>query len=208
LEAELGYTKHGLTVAYSISVAVLVAVLKWNFMDIFGFAWHTTINLFIWLAIFGNQSDSEKRYRLYSSLPVSPRKLAVQDLVYVGLFHAGMVILWILFLVVGNGRMTARTFWALLSQNGFVLSLVATFIIHAHLGFFDTKLYRRGVYGLIIAVILAMATLHQFGHFVPLMRFLTSQLSLPGGAIVLNALALVLSYWSIVLFTRRKSYLA
>jgi len=208
LEAEFSYSKSSLMLSYSIAVVFLIAALLWDFVDIFGFTSHTTINYFIFMGILGSQIDKEKRYRLYTPLPVLQRTVPMMDLMYVGLCHAGMVILWIVFLMIGYDHISARTVWGLLSLNGFILSLIVMFIIHTHLGFFDTKLYNRSVYAMILVVIAAMATLQYFGTFARLMGFLTRQLSMPSGAIALNALALVLSYWSIVLFTRRKSYLA
>jgi len=205
LEAEFSYTKNGLMLSYLIAIVFLIAALMWDFVDVFGFTTHTTINYFIFMGILGSESDKEKRTRLYASLPVLRRTL---PMIYVGLYHAGMVILWIVFLMIGDDHISARTVWGLLSLNGFILSLIVMFIIHTHLGFFDTKLYKRGIYALILFVIAAMTTLHYFGTFARLMGLLTRQLSMPSGAIVLNVLALTLSYWSIVLFTRRKSYLA
>jgi hypothetical protein len=208
LEAELSYSKHTLMLSYVIAGIILIAVLLWDFMGIFGYASHTTISYFIFMGILGSESDKEKRTRLYASLPVMQRTVPLIDLIYVGLFHAGMVLLWIAFLLIGYDHISARTVWGLLSLNGFVLSLIVMFIIHTHLGFFDTKLYKRSVYALIILVIVAMATLQYFGTFARLMRFLVRQLAVPSGAIALNALALALSYWSIVLYGKRKSYLA
>ncbi|MCI0694409.1 hypothetical protein L0337_20670, partial [candidate division KSB1 bacterium] len=194
--------------SYLIATIVLIAVLLWDFMDVFGFASHTTINYFIFMGILGSQIDKEKRSRLYTSLPVLQRTVPMMDLMYVGLCHAGMVILWIVFLIIGYDHISARTVWGLLSLNGFILSLIVMFIIHTHLGFFDTKLYKRSVYAGMLAVVAAMATLQYFGTFARLMGFLTRQLAMPSGAIALNVLALLLAYWSTVLFTRRKSYLA
>jgi hypothetical protein len=208
LEAEFSYTKRSLMACYTISAMLLAAALMWDFVDVFGFASHTTINYFIWMGILGSESDKEKRSRLHASLPVLRRTVPLIDLTYVGLCHAGMVILWIVFLAIGYDRISERTIWGLLSLNGFILSLIVTFIIHTHLGFFDTKLYKRSVYALIFFVIAAMATLQYFGMFARLMGFLVRQLAMPSGAVVLNALALALSYLSIVLFIRRKSYLA
>jgi len=208
LEAEFSYTKNGLMLSYLIAIVFLIAALMWDFVDIFGFTTHTTINYFIFMGVLGSESDKEKRSRLYASLPVSWQTAPLIDLIYVGLCHAGMVILWLAFLAIGYDRITERTIWGLLSLNGFILSLIVVFIIHTHLGFFDTKLYKRSIYALVLFVIAAMATLQYFGTFARLMGFLSRQLSMPSGAIALNVLALVLSYWSIVLFTRRKSYLA
>lgn len=208
LEAEFSYTKNSLMISYLIATVVLIAVLLWDFMDVFGFASHTTINYFIFMGILGSESDKEKRTRLCASLPMSRQTVPLIDLIYVGLCHAGMVILWIVFLAIGYDHISGRTVWGLLSLNGFILNLIAMFIIHTHLGFFDTKLYKRTVYALIFFVIVVMMTLQYFGTFVRLMGFLSRQLLMPSGAVVLNVLALVLSYWSIVLFTRRKSYLA
>lgn len=208
LEAEFGYTTRSLMISYTIAVIFLIAALLWDFVDVFGFASHTTINYFIFMGILGSESDKEKRTRLYASLPVLQRMVPLIDLIYVGICHAGMVILWIAFLAIGYDRIAERTIWGLLSINGFILSLIVMFIIHTHLGFFDTKLYKRSIYALMLFAVGAMATLQYFGTFARLMGFLARQLSMPSGAIAFNALALTLSYWSIVLFTRRKSYLA
>jgi hypothetical protein len=208
LEAEFSYSKSGLMLSYSIAVVFLIAALLWDFVDIFGFTSHTTINYFIFMGILGSQIDKEKRSRLYTSLPVLQRTIPVMDLMYVGLCHAGMVILWFVFLIIDYDHVSARTVWGLLSLNGFILSLIVMFIIHTHLGFFDSKFYKRSVYWLILCAVLVLAALQYFGYYMVVMRFLIRQLVLPSGAMVLNALALLLSYFSIVLFARRKSYLA
>lgn len=208
LEAEFSYTKNGLMLSYLIAIIFLFAALMWDFVDVFGFTSHTTINYFIFMGILGSESDKEKRTRLYASLPVLRRTVSLIDLIYVGLCHAGMVILWIVFLMIGYDHISARTVWGLLSLNGFVLSLIVMFIIHTHLGFFDSKFYKRSIYWFILFAVLVLAALQYLGYYMVVIRFLIRQLVLPSGAIALNALALVLSYWSIVLFTRRKSYLA
>jgi hypothetical protein len=103
---------------------------------------------------------------------------------------------------------TPRTFWGMLSLNSLVLSLVNIFILHTHLGFYGAKKYKRITYGILLAFALLVVGLIYFSHINAVVRFLWRHLMSGSGALLSTLLWLGLSYLCVILFVRRKSYLA
>ncbi|MGH7598135.1 MAG: hypothetical protein ACREOI_17420 [bacterium] len=207
LKTELDYTKEGLLFAYAITLLFFCAALYWESWNIFSFMANTTITYFIAMAILGSEADGEKRTRLLAGLPITPHQLAMVDLVYVTLFQLGMVVFWIGLLLFKPEEAIPRTFWGMLSQNGLVLSVITIFIIHTHLGFYGAKKYTRLNYGILLALALLVVGLVYFGHINAVARFLWRHFMSVSGALISTFLWLGLSYLSVIIFVRRKSYL-
>lgn len=208
LKTELDYTKEGLMFAYAITLLFFIAAVYWESWGLFEYMTNTTITYFIAMAILGSEADGEKRTRFLAGLPTTPRQLAMADLVYVTLVQLGMVLLWIGLLLFKPEEATPRTFWGMLSQNGLVLSVITIFIIHTHLGFYGAKKYKRLTYGILLALILAAAAVAYFGDGKAVARFLWRHYISASGALTSTLLWLGLSYLSVIIFVRRKSYLA
>lgn len=208
LKAELNYTKEGLLFAYAITLLFFMAAAYWESWDIFDFMANTTITYFIAMGILGSEAEGEKRTRLLAGLPTTPRQLAMVDLVYVALFQLGMVIFWIGLLPFKPEEATPQTFWGMFSQNGLLLSGITIFIIHHHFGFFGMKKYTRITYVILLALALVMVGLIYFGYINAVARFLWRHYRSASGALVSTFLWLSLSYFCVIIFVRRKSYLA
>jgi len=208
LKTEFSYTKHGLMLAYTIALLIFIVAAFWRSWNIFGYMTHTTINYFITMAILGSEGDKERRTRCYARLPVPPQQTAMVDWLYVTLIQLGMFLLWLGLLIFKPESATLRTFWGMLSQNGVILSVIMIFIIHTHLGFYDTKKYQRLNYVILFALILLAAGLAYFRQFNTVARFFWHHYMSFSGALVGTLLWLGLSYLSVIIFVRRKSYLA
>ncbi len=207
LKTELDYTKEGLMFAYAITLLFFIAAVYWESWGLFEYMTNTTITYFIAMAILGSEADGEKRTRFLAGLPTTPRQFAMADLVYVTLVQLGMVLLWIGLLLFKPEEATPRTFWGMLSQNGLVLSVITIFIIQTHLGFYGAKKYKRITYGILLALVLLAVGLVYFGHINAVARFLWRHFMSVSGALVSTLLWLGLSYLSVIIFVRRKSYL-
>jgi hypothetical protein len=207
-QTELDYTKEGLMFAYAISMLFFIVAAYWESWDIFSYTANTTIVYFITLGIVGSEEDKELRTRYYALLPVVPQQLAIMDLLYVTLFQLGMFPLWLGLLIFKPESATAGTLWGMLSQNGLLLSVITIFIIHHHLGFFGAKKYTRLTYGILLALALLVAGLVYFGHINAVAKFLWRHFMSASGALFSTLLWLGLSYLSVSIFVRRKSYLA
>lgn len=208
MQAELNYVKSYLMIGYTISIMFFLSALIWKQVDIFIFATHTSINYFIWMGICGSESDKEKRTRYLSVVPMPRRNVCLTDLLFVNLFQGGMVVLWVMLLLIRPETGTANTPWGLVSLNGLILSLIAVLMIHTHLGFFAPKKYKWITYGLLMLMIFAVVILQFFGYYLSILEFVLRQLVRPAGAFFATMLWLSLSYLSVVIFNRRRSYLA
>lgn len=206
--AEIRYHKLVLTIAYTIAMLFFVAAALWRDWDIFGYMANTAITYFIAMGVIGSESDKEKRVRYHAGLPVTPTQLGLVDLIYVTLFQFGMILLWVILLFFKPQSATATTIWGMLSLNGLLLSLVNVLIIHTHLGFYGEKKYKRITYGILLALASLVVGLVYFGHINAVARFLWRHFRSVSGALVSTLLWLGLSYLSVVIFVRRKSYLA
>jgi hypothetical protein len=208
LKTELDYTKEGLMVGYAIALLFFIATVIWEDWDISGYMLSTAITYFITIGIIGSEGDKEKRTRYHAALPVTPRERAAVDLLYITLVQAGMFLLWLGMLIFQSNSATAPTFWSMFSLNGLLLSLMAIFIIHTHFGFYGTKKYKRIDYAILLLLIIAAIAIGYFGYGRAAARFLWRHYLSASGALVSTLLWLGLSYLSVIIFARRKSYLA
>jgi hypothetical protein len=208
LKAEFHYTKHGLMIAYTIAIFFFIAAALWRNWGVFGYMANTAIIYFITMGIIGAEGDNEKRVRYLTRLPFTPQQLGLIDLIYVTLFQLGMFLLWAMLLFFKPHRAIAATFWGMFSLNGLLLSLINVFIIHTHLGFYGTKKYKRITYAILFALFLLVIGLVYLGYIKTVAGFLWHHFLSASGALASTLLWLGLSYLSLVIFVRRKSYLA
>jgi hypothetical protein len=207
LKTELDYTKAGLTFAYAITVLFFIAAAYLEGWGIFGFMSSTTITYFITMAIIGSEADGEKRMRFLVILPTMRPQLAIVDWAYVTLVQFGMILFWISLLLFKPEEAAPRTYWGMFSQNGLVLSVITLFTIHTHLGFWGAKKYKRLTYGILLALALLLLGFTYFGHINAVAKLLWRHFFSVSGALVSTFLWLSLSYLSVAIFVRRKSYL-
>jgi hypothetical protein len=208
LKTEFDYTKEGLMVGYAIALLFFIGAVIWEDWGISRYMISTAITYFITIGIIGSEGDKEQRTRLHAALPITPRQRAVVDLLYITLVQAGMFLLWLCMLVFKSSSATASTFWSMVSLNGLLLGLMAIFIIHTHIGFYGTKKYKRIDYAILLLLIIAAIAIDYFGYGRTAVRFLWRHYMSVSGALVSTLLWLGLSYLSVIVCVRRKSYLA
>ncbi len=208
LKTELDYTKEGLIVGYAIALLFFIAAMMWENWDISSFMISTAITYFITIGIIGSEGDKEKRTRYHAALPVTPRERAAVDLLYITLVQAGMFVLWLGMLIFKSSSASASTFWSMLSLNGLLLGLMAILIIYTHFGFYSTKKYKRIDYAILLLLIVVAIGISYFGYGRGVVQFLWRHYWSASGALVSTLLWLGLSYLSVIIFVRRKSYLA
>lgn len=208
LKTELDYTKHGLMIAYLIALLLFIVTVLWEDWDISVYMIHTTIIYFITIGIIGSGSDKEKRTRYHAALPVTPQQRAIVDLLYITLVQAGMFLLWLCMLLFKPHSATASTFWRMFSLNGLLLGLIVIFIIHTHFGFYGTKRYKLFDYAFLMLLIIVAIGISYLGYGDAVARFLWHHYMSASGALISTLLWLSLSYLSMIIFVRRKSYLA
>jgi hypothetical protein len=208
LKTELDYTKEGLMVGYAIALLFFIAAMMWEDWGISRYMLSSAITYFITIGIIGSEGDKEQRTRYHAALPLTPQQRAMSDLLYITLVQAGMFVLWLCMLIFKSSSATASTFWGMLSLNGLLLSLMAILIIHTHFGFYGTRKYKRVDYGILLLLIIAAIGISYFGYGRTAVQFLWRHYWSTSGALVSTLLWLGLSYLSVIIFVRRKSYLA
>lgn len=139
LKAEFNYTRTVLLIAYAIALAFFIMAAYWERWNIFEYTSNTAITYFIAIGVLGSEGDKEKRTRGYAGLSITPWQIALVDFLYVTLVQLGMFARWLCLLIFKPESATAKTFWGLIAQNGFILSVITVFIIHHHLGFYGGK---------------------------------------------------------------------
>ncbi len=168
----------------------------------------TGTTYFITLAIIGSTHDSEKRARFHAALPIRPAALAIVDVLFVALFQLGIILFWATHMLLQPGPVDSAILAGIFSGVAIAQSAIALMMINSHLRFLGEKMYRWLVYEFLLFAVLALAALQYAGVFMPVMRALLSQLKTFSGAVVMNLIWLGLSTLSVILFMRRKSYLA
>lgn len=206
LKTELDYTKEGLMVGYAIALLFFIAAMMWEDWGISRYMLSTAITYFITIGIIGSEGDKEQRTRYHAALPLTPQQRAMSDLLYITLVQAGMFVLWLCMLIFKSS--SASTFWSMFSLNGLLLGLITIFIIHTHFGFYGTKKYKRIDYAILLLLIVAATGISYFGYGGTAARFLWRHYLSASGALFSTLLWLGLSYLSVIIFVRRKSYLA
>jgi hypothetical protein len=159
------------------------------------------------MGILGASGDEEKRTRAHALLPLSPRAVATLDLYYVALFHLGMVALWMAFLAFKPQYATPRTLFGMVTQNGLSLGLIALLVIHIHLGYLGERRYRTITHAL-LALAATIGVLVYTGWMGPAARFIGRHYVSWTGALAATLAWLLLSWLSVILYERRRSYLA
>lgn len=208
LKSGLSYTKYALMFSYGICIIVMAGLAYTSDSDIYSYMGSTTLGFFITMGIIGAGADSEKATRFNAMLPLRPRDVALADLLYLVVFQLGMVLLWIALLAIKPEMFTRQAFWSMLSQNGLTLGGIMLFVIHTHLGFYETRTYQRLSYALSFSAALLIAGLIYFRQMDDVVGFLWRHYVSASGAIVSTALWLGLSYASVIVYVRRRSYLA
>lgn len=208
LKAEFKYTGAWLLIVSAIALAFFTLAAYWEGWSIFDYTRITATTYFVAIGVIGSEGDKEKRTRCYARLPITPRQMALSGFLYITVVQLGMFLLWLSLLIFKPESATAKTFWGLLAQNGFILSLITVFIIHHHLGFYGSKKYLYLHYGIWCALLLIFAALIYLGHGKSVARLFGGHYKTAEMALLSTFLWLGLSWLSFVLCERRKSYLA
>ena len=77
LKTEFRYTRDALILAYTIAAIFLVIAVIRDGYGIYNYMWNTTIVCFIFMGITGSSTVNEKRYRYFSTLPVTAEQLTM-----------------------------------------------------------------------------------------------------------------------------------
>jgi len=209
LKADLEYYKLNLLIGMTISVLMAIVLLSLGFAD---FKILLTNSFFVYFAnigFIGADADKDKRDRHDTLLPLPIRETAVSRLLLVIFFQLVLFALWFIFLIFSGEEATSRTICRMFSLNAINLAVVALFVIHHDLGFFDGKKYSRITYGLLGLLFIAAGALAYFGKMRVVWEFIFDTLyPSPAGALLFSLLAAGLYVLSINIFVRRKSYLA
>lgn len=207
LKAEFRYTSYALIVAYSIAILFLVAALRgdWGF---YNYMWNTTIVYFIFMGLTGTMTFNEKRYRLYSMLPVRPDDIGVADGLYVLLVQFGMSVLWIFYLLCKPNEIEPGAVWMIVANNALILTVITLLGIHYHAGFFDTTRYKRLNWLALLSSIAVIVLYSVTNDMFRIVRVLSRYYATPPVAFALVLVWIAVSALSGEVFRRRKSYLA
>lgn len=214
-KAEFSYHRIAITTAYAFGVLFLLAtalsgllqrldspMATWSLMSVV-----TTGYIFLLIYV-GNYDETEKRERLHALLPIPQRKLGVARLALLLLFQAGFAAIWLFgVMAAGKGRDLAYLYY-LLSSNAFFFLMVALIALYLDLGHFGSKKYRRIYAGLLALLVILIAGLTSAGKIIPLLKYTFEPYTTPAGAAIFVLLAAGLFWLNVVVFTRRKSYLA
>ncbi len=214
-KAEFRYHKIAITTAYAFGVIFLAAaaasgllqrldspMATWSLMSVVSTG-------YIFLLIYvGNYDETEKRDRLHALLPIPQRKLGVARLALLLLFQAGFAIIWLVGVMAAGKSRDLAYFYYMLSSNSFFFLIVALIAIYLDLGHFGSKKYRRIYAGLVAMLVILIAWLTSAGKIIPVLEYIFEPYTTPAGAAIFVLLAAGLFWLNVVVFTRRKSYLA
>jgi hypothetical protein len=172
--------------------------------------WHARdyMTYFIFMGIVGSMGINEKRYRLYTMLPLRPQEVLVADMLYVLIVQLGMSALWILYLLFKPEDIQRETLGVVLANNALILTVIMLFGIHYHLAFFETKRYRRLNWLALVTASGAIVANAASGNSLSVAGFLRRHYASAPVAFALVLLWIGVSALSGEVFRRRKSYLA
>jgi len=209
LKADLEYYKLNLLIGMTISVLMAIVLLALGFADFKILLTNSFFVYFFNIGFIGADADKDKRDRHDTLLPLSIRETAVSRLLLVIFFQLVLFALWFIFLIFSGEEATLRTICRMFSVNAMNLAIVALFVIHHDLGFFDGKKYSRITYGFLGMIGIVTGLLAYFGKIRAVWGFIFDTLyPSPAGALLFSLIAAGLYFLSINIFVRRKSYLA
>jgi hypothetical protein len=207
LKAEFRYTRDAVIFAYAVAVLFLIAAINIDGWGFYNFMWNTTISYFILMGILGFTTINEKRYRLFTMLPLQPRDIALVDGVYILLVQLGMSLLWILYLLFRPDEIQPGTVWLIMANNALILTILTLFGTHYHAGFFETKKYQRLNWLILLLVIIAIVMIYDLTNM-NIIQLVWTYYASAAGAFVLILVWIGVSVVSGLVYVRRKSYLA
>ena len=168
----------------------------------------------------------EKRRRLHSLLPLSAGDIGISRVLFVILFWIPFVIVFGLNLLmvrldtveVDHTTFKSNLLLDILAIQGLMIILNAKYHITRDIGFCIKRRFTilnissdyvpGALLALLLAAVIGFLTFIQIGSIEPLRTIVLSTAVSPAGTFALNSFGIVLSYLSIVIFIRRRSYLA
>ena len=207
LKADIEYSKPTLIVAYSIGLVIMFFDIVFHIFDIDMLMGITTVTYFISMGIIGANDNKEKRDRFQTGLPNPLQQLGVARLLFVILFKAGMLVLWIALFLTKYTEDAHRIILNILSVNVFNIIVVTAFIIYSDLGYFRTKMYR-------IVFLVSTSLTFIFLIWLSLQNYVQYPLSFgpeiqnsSTEALIYHIICIGLIYFDYTIFLKRRSYL-
>ncbi|MFQ5633470.1 MAG: hypothetical protein ACE5I1_32285 [bacterium] len=228
LKAEFQYMKLGILIAYGIGVLLLILAINWGldtrldlagvelrfflpqFGNLYSLMANTSTAVIIAVIIIGVQSDQEKRDRFYARLPLPIRTTGLARLLFMLLFQAGMVLLWLILFLLEPPAETMKAIYTMIGVNEFWLGIIVVLLLWHDLGQYGTFKFR----GLFLAVVGLVASGYAWSIFNRFDEMSAQQLvdrflfyQTPAGAALVSGIFIGLLYLSIWVFARRRLYL-
>jgi hypothetical protein len=164
---------------------------------------------YIFLLIYvGNYDETEKRDRLHALLPIPQQKLGVARMGLLLLFQAGFSLIGLIGVMAAGKGLSFAYLYYMLSSNAFFCLIVALIAIYLDLGHFGKNTYRRMFAGLWALFVILIIWLTLAGKIVHVLEYIFLPYTTPTGAAIFVLMAAGLFYLDVIIYTRRKSYLA
>jgi hypothetical protein len=214
-KTEFQYHKIAITAAYAFGVLFLLATAfsgllqrmdsptaTWSLMSVVSTG-------YIFLLIYvGNYDETEKRDRLHALLPIPQQKLGVARMGLLLLFQAGFSLIGLIGVMAAGKGLSFAYLYYMLSSNAFFCLIVALIAIYLDLGHFGKNTYRRMFAGLWALFVILIIWLTLAGKIVHVLEYIFLPYTTPTGAAIFVLMAAGLFYLDVIIYTRRKSYLA
>lgn len=208
LKAEFQYYKNIVQIAYGVVLLFFVVALLWLQTDTGALISFSTLAFAFSCIVMGAMHENEKRMRFHAALPVRPRDLGMVDALFCGFFFLGMCLLWLAHALLRTGRFEAPTLSNVIFGFANMQSAVAVFIISAHLRHVGRRNHQWIVFAVFFMIGAALTALYHAGHFWNVMHAFGRFFNSFAGALVAVVIWLALSATGVVLFAKRKSFLA
>ncbi len=215
LKTEFRYHKTVITATYVLGGLFLGATLlsdimksmdspmaTWSWMSVV-----TTAYIFLLIHI-GSHDEKEKRDRLHSLLPIPRGKLGITRLALLIFFQAGFGIIWLVGVMAAGKGLDLAYLYYMLSSNAFFFLTVAFIAIYLDLGHFGRNTYRRIFIGLMALLLVLIIWFTLAGNIIPVLEYIFEPYTTPAGAAIFVFMAAGLFYLDVIIYMRRKSYLA
>lgn len=216
-KAELRYNISGLMIGFIIVSLFFLATFIWDNMNLYTFIINSSISCFIMIGIVGSETDKEKRDRLYTLLPNTIREVAWFRLLFMFIFQAFVLALWLVVYFVELPEVGGRAIWTVFSANGFLISFIMLFAIYHDLNYFSTNKYKYLFFvwvllGLLLIYIqrpdLVFVRMVDVGHSFHVFELYKDLFTSALGAVIANLVCFGLIYLDVTVYCRRRLYLA
>lgn len=205
IKTEMQYTKLAILIAYSIGLLLLV------FSNFYSLIANTLTVLITAIIFIGVQRFSEKRDRYYARLPITLKSIGLARVLFVLILQSVMILLWLLSFWHEPPVETGKAIYTMIGMSAFWMGTIIIILLFYDLGHFGTRTYRM----LFLAAFFLTAIGYKsfiFNRFDEsseqqiVDKFLFYQS--PVGAAIISSIFIGLLFLSVLVFARRRSYLA